>query len=536
MTVRTGVALLATSLFFISYPLGAQTDGPERSTRPDASSVARCHPTPGTDDVLDCYPTPMDYETGSVTSLVRTQFSLVHASGEGLDVDRGYMVFNTTAIPDGATINSVRLNAYVYENNNPWWYITRLSGDPRTGAPGTVFDDIAFTDTDGYYLYRQDPTLAPGWYYYDLPAQAASDLQARLTDDWFAVGFHEEDAGVLFYIHFHGWFEANIPYITVDFTPPVAADEPVLAIADWIDPEPADAWVGTGTTDVEVLWSKPAGLTIDSVVFWHSPDSLSWAHFWTDLDGGEDWMSTHWVSPESGDGWTGYFDSDELSPPPIQTTPLFIRADIHTDGGVYQAVESRTYDPTPPLFTLDIEDDQVFVSGTLNFTAVEEYAGDADHFDCSDASDYGINDKKMPKFCQYNPNYPNGGSTYCAPTAAAACLKWFSTVGGNSGLVPPTISNESLVQDLGDRCDTDDENSGTSHSNMKNGLRGYIKDHGGGYNVRGKGNTTGNSARYWKKMAAAVNACYDVLPTITWPNGKKHKVTMTGVRKCGGKT
>jgi len=491
-------------------------------------------PALGTDATVDCHPKALDYETGSVTSSARTQFSLVHANG--FDVDRGYMVFNTAAIPDGSTINSVQLRVFRYENDRPWWYITRLSSDPRSGDPAAVFADVGYTDPDGWYLYTEENTQPPGWCSYDLPVQAAADLQARLADDWFGVGFHETDLTGIHFVRFSGWFEPEKPYITVDYSLP-AAEELCLAVNGHVNPLPQDDWVMPGTTFVELLWSRPEGVEIDSVAFSFSTDVMPWTPCWTDSDGGEELISSFWVSEDSGDGWTGYFDSDLISPSPTGNTPLHFRADVHTTGGSYQVLEDVTYDPTPPFFTIDVEDGQLFTDPTITVNVTPGNAGEVEDFFCNDVDTTGTVDKQVPSFCQFKPQYPRGGSTYCAPCAASACLRYFDNK-QNPSVVPPGVSDDSLVEEMAGRIETDRDGSGSSVTRIKNGIRDYLTDHGqsNGYDIRGQRSTTSTPAKHWKRIKRAIELCYDVLPKIVWANGTSHCVTATGVRVCDSKT
>ncbi len=485
---------------------------------------------------INCFPKMLDYETGSVKLAERTEWSLVRADGEGSDANRGYMVFNIADIPDGSTIKLVRLCVFRYENNEPSWYVTRLHSDPRAGLPGEAFDDINYADPDGFYLHIEEATQPPGPYVYELPG-AAADLQARLADDWFGVGFHDPDPTGIQFIRFHGWFEPLKPYLSVVYTPPGVA-EPLLAVGGRVNPQLQDNWVGPGTTRIQLLWSPPEGMEIESVAFRFSTDVIPWTACWTDSDGGEDHASTFWPSEDSGDGWSGYFSSDLLVPPPSATAPLHFRADIYTTGGVFQGLEDAVFDPTPPYFSLDVEDEQLFSNSTVTINLIPENAGEvANVFNVTD--ECSVPDKGVPRFCQFKPEYPNDGSTYCGPTAAAACLRYFDTH-GRPNVVPDGVTDESLVKEMGKRCKTDRDCRGTSDAKLKNGITSYLNDHGqaNNFDVSGEGSFTTEPYRYWKVMRRAIENCWNVLPRIVFKsrNAQQHWVTATGVRDCDGKT
>ncbi len=485
---------------------------------------------------IDCYPKSLDDETGSVTMAERMQHSWVHANGEGENVERGYMVFNTAEIPDGSTINSVYLCVFRYEVDLPSWYVTKLKSDPRLGAAGAAFIDIGYTDSDGWYLFTLDDPEPPGPSVYVLPG-AEVDLEARLAEDWFGVGFHETDPTGIHFIHFHGWNEPVKPYLAVDYTPPVLEDEPKLAIAGRVNPEPPDDWVGPGTTRIELLWSRPEGVEIDSVAFRFSTDVIPWTRCWTDSDGGESHASTFWPSEDSGDGWSGYFDSDLLFPPPDRNTPLHFRADIHTTGGIYQGLEDAVLDPTPPYFTLDVGDEQLFTDSTVTVNLIPENGGEvANVFNATD--ECSVPDKGVPRFCQLKPVYPHAGSTYCGPAAISACLRYFDTH-DHPDLVPDNVSDESLVKEMAKRTNTNRDGTGVSESNLRNGITSYLNDHGqiNNYDVTSEEDMTTEFYRYWRRMRHAIEECWNVIPNLVLqPKAEQHYVTITGVRDCDGKT
>ncbi|MEZ5083685.1 MAG: hypothetical protein R2750_09570 [Bacteroidales bacterium] len=167
-------------------------------------------------EVVTVYPSGVVYSTGSCTSSAKTQNSLVKAYPPG---EAGWMKFDVSSIPDGATINSIEFHGYVNTTYYPYWSMTPVSVDPVSADAATLYADIATEASSGYYLYQNESsTYAPGWKVHTLPAIAYTDLQASLAQDWFALGIVSRDVSSTYYIYFDGWNEANPPYLVIDYT------------------------------------------------------------------------------------------------------------------------------------------------------------------------------------------------------------------------------------------------------------------------------------------------------------------------------
>ena len=210
---------------------------------------------PPTDNVVTCYPQSVNYWTGTTTASSKTQTSMLQCYGDG---NRGWFNFDVSAIPAGATINSVTLHFYCTSMNWPYWAITRMTNsDPVNDGASTVYADIAYTDGDGYYLQNYfDPTV--GWNSFDIGSVGANaDLENKLAGGWFPVGIHEFDGGTSFWINCDGWAESNVPYIDVDYSAPIAAD---VQMKEIIYPS------------VAMLWSE-AGFNVRGIVKNNDPTS-----------------------------------------------------------------------------------------------------------------------------------------------------------------------------------------------------------------------------------------------------------------------
>lgn len=97
-------------------------------------------------------------------------------------VYRSYIKWSTATIPDNSTILGVRLNLYTVagtNNHNIW----SMAGDPSIQSNAQNYADCANGHIYGSYI-----SAATTQQHVTLSAQAASDLQALLASDYFAVG------------------------------------------------------------------------------------------------------------------------------------------------------------------------------------------------------------------------------------------------------------------------------------------------------------------------------------------------------------
>ncbi len=166
-------------------------------------------------DVTTVYPLAVNYWTGTCTSTAKTQTSAVKAIPPN---ESGWMKFDISSIPVGATINSVEFHGYVYGNLQPHWSITPVTVDPVTASSSVLYPDINAEANSGYYLYRNETgTLPTGWKTYMLGGNVNNDLQAGLTQGWFAIGIMDRDPGT-YYINFNGCLSTNKPYLVINYT------------------------------------------------------------------------------------------------------------------------------------------------------------------------------------------------------------------------------------------------------------------------------------------------------------------------------
>ncbi|MCF7911158.1 MAG: carboxypeptidase regulatory-like domain-containing protein [Candidatus Cloacimonetes bacterium] len=169
--------------------------------------------------VAEVMPQSVDYWTGSTDGAAFTANSAVNA----IDTQNGWMMFDVSGIPDGAIINSIEANVYVNDTYFPYWSLTPCTLDPLTTAAATLQQHIIAGNPSGiaYSYNNESSTFVPGWYMYPLGTTANADMQAALSNDWFAVGASPRDAGTTYYTLIDGWNEANPPYLVVDYTIPI---------------------------------------------------------------------------------------------------------------------------------------------------------------------------------------------------------------------------------------------------------------------------------------------------------------------------
>ena len=137
----------------------------------------------------------------------------------GVDTEDGWFMFDVSSIPSGATINSIEFYGYVNYTYYPYWSMTPVSNDPLTTDAATLYNDINAEATSGYYLYQNESSsFATGWHNYTLGGTANTDLEAALSQGWFAMGMASRDNSATYYINWDGWNETNPPYLIVDYT------------------------------------------------------------------------------------------------------------------------------------------------------------------------------------------------------------------------------------------------------------------------------------------------------------------------------
>ncbi|OQX79920.1 MAG: hypothetical protein B6D61_02775 [Bacteroidetes bacterium 4484_249] len=167
-------------------------------------------------NLISCYPQNSDYWTGTTNTSSKTETSLAI----GTDPEDGWMSFDISAIPDGSTIYAVSFNGFVYERFRPNWSITPITSDPVTASASVLHADIVAEQSSGFYFHHDETniTYPIEWRTYMLEGDVCADLQSSLSSDKFSVGIANDYSSYTRYIRFHGWNEANPPFLNIYYT------------------------------------------------------------------------------------------------------------------------------------------------------------------------------------------------------------------------------------------------------------------------------------------------------------------------------
>ncbi|MCB0805307.1 MAG: hypothetical protein KDC05_05870 [Bacteroidales bacterium] len=171
---------------------------------------------PGTKDADLFYPQNTNYWTGSCTSTAKTETSQVTC----WNTEDGWMKFDISSIPQGATINSIVFHGYVSETYYPYWSVTSLPMDPVTATASDIktWVEANSSSTLAYYYGNEASTFATGWHAWSLTASAITDMEAALSSGWFAMGLDSRDNSSTYYIVFDGWMESTLPFLDIEYT------------------------------------------------------------------------------------------------------------------------------------------------------------------------------------------------------------------------------------------------------------------------------------------------------------------------------
>ena len=195
-----------------SYSVTAQyTEGESEPAGPVNVSVVN----PNT-DTMYVYPMNSAYWTGSTDSLTKTdgEINTVFPS-------KGWAVFDISGIPSGATINAINFTGHVDSTNWPYWSATPMGTvNPVTDDAGSIFNQADSTAGSGVaYIYASEvSSYDTGYHTYPMMNAATSDLQAALSQGWFAMGFVDRDGLPDYFVNFSGWSSATPPYLEVIYT------------------------------------------------------------------------------------------------------------------------------------------------------------------------------------------------------------------------------------------------------------------------------------------------------------------------------
>ena len=144
-----------------------------------------------------------------------------HLGSHGDAIRRGYVEWDTSSIPDGATITDTVFK-YHGGSHTVDCHIHAIANRPSTSSAQTVYDDCSdgtvYADVAGFPVTDANQQI-------DLGATADSDLQASLSTDWFAIGIQaDSESGGTSIIYAEEYASANPkPTLYVEYTPPNSA-------------------------------------------------------------------------------------------------------------------------------------------------------------------------------------------------------------------------------------------------------------------------------------------------------------------------
>ena len=194
-----------------------------------------------------CYPPTQTYATGYTDGTTKTDGEMHAVSAGGVE---GWMKFDVSAIPDNATINSIKLYFYTTSSTNNCWVkltsVGNTSGllDPVTASASDLFAAIKITDPNYYTSnYISGFNSTPAWKNFTLSSSANTNLQTYgLVNDYFAVGFYEYETGS-YQLYTYGYDNSTYrPYLEVNYT--YTPTEPTIML----DPNAATVLTGFTTT------------------------------------------------------------------------------------------------------------------------------------------------------------------------------------------------------------------------------------------------------------------------------------------------
>ena len=208
-----------------------------------------------------CYPDNANYNSGTTNGSNFTDPSDIFVSNN--NGSRGWVRFNTSAIPDGVEIESMSLVLYSYTSydGDPmnWTDIKLFSmeNDPLSGSAASVYTDAGNgRQMYNYWIWNNEPH----WnYFHDL--HCTPEMTSNLIDnDWLAVGVTNPSTGAQWSSHvtFDGWDGDNKPYIRIYYSFLPTCPAPTVQTESNITQTSVDlAWTTGGASK----WDIEYGLT-----------------------------------------------------------------------------------------------------------------------------------------------------------------------------------------------------------------------------------------------------------------------------------
>ncbi|MGA1865090.1 MAG: S8 family serine peptidase [bacterium] len=214
-----------------------------------------------TKSIATCYPWSENFSTGSTGGIYGGYDKDIYIEGidgdEGIEL-RGFAKFDISSIPDNSIIYDVELHVYCFKDvGMPKVAIRKLNSDPVVASWETIFEEGGngtlyvnnWPFSDGYFDTGQ-------WNVKSLGQMAAMDLQAALGQDWFALGFEQDDFSTSSYAWCYGWDSFLYkPYIVVHYDPlPCQDDDPLFTI-QWHLKNTGQCGIAGEDVNIYPVWS-----------------------------------------------------------------------------------------------------------------------------------------------------------------------------------------------------------------------------------------------------------------------------------------
>ncbi len=450
----------------------------------------------------------------------------------------GTLVYQTTT-PDnaGETPECGTGNIYRYEYcldlplaAGLYWFSAQACDHdfpPQWGRLGA--DEVQMCDSVFRSAYFGYPDWVPAGDVFGAPYDASQMFETQCfptsacclsTGECYVVG--ESDCGSMGGAWHSDW-------LTCDPNPCPVPTQVSIAAGNWIDAEPWHDWVsGYGGEAIPIQAYVPAQLgAVEHVEFFYSLDNgATWDLIADDTDGSEPVLNTVDTSVQmSGCGWFAAF----VAPDSLPAGPVQFKSVVHlATGSPVEAVTVHDYDPAPPSI------------GTTNLVdrIVIDRDGLGTEIFANGAEIVRVIIQRAPMDTAFVKGIPGINqlaydSMYCAPTAAAQCLKYFEAQGDTA--ICGGLETSRLVEAMAAYMGTNRGVAGTLPSQWLGGVTQWIGAYGQAYTVRyfrhyfcaGGGSTW--TVEDWQRIRNELELCRDVLLGVFWDGGGGHALTLDSI-------
>ncbi|MFO7524216.1 MAG: T9SS type A sorting domain-containing protein [Ignavibacteriaceae bacterium] len=160
------------------------------------------------------YPQNVAFWTGSTDGANKTDGEV-----RGFNTEDGWFMFDiSNIINNGTIIDSVHFYGYVNATNWPYWSATPLPGlNPLTATASELKTAIQANSATGvaYVFSNEASGFTTGAKMYSMGTSANDDMEAALSQGWFAMGMDSRDNSATYFINWDGWSQTNAPYLVV---------------------------------------------------------------------------------------------------------------------------------------------------------------------------------------------------------------------------------------------------------------------------------------------------------------------------------